>query len=58
MSNDVDRVLDQPLHISNFLDFETFLNKVFEQGMLEKPCLPRLNSSLVVEVVSNITFFY
>ena len=35
-----------------------FLNKVFEQDMLEKTCLSRPNSSLVVEVVSNITFFF
>ena len=34
-----------------------FLNKVFEQDMLEKIRLSRPNSSLVVEVVSNITFF-
>ena len=34
-----------------------FLNKVFEQDMLEKTRLSRPNSSLVVEVVSNITFF-
>ena len=57
-SNGVDRILDQPLHITNFSDFETFLNKVFEQGMLEKARLPRPNSSWVVEFVSNITFFY
>ena len=35
-----------------------FLNKVFEQDMLEKTRLSRPNSSLVVEVVSNITFFF
>ena len=29
-SNGVDRILDQPLLISNFSDFEMFLNKVFE----------------------------
>ena len=57
MSNGVDRILDQSLLISNFSDFEMFLNKVFEQGMLEKARLSRPNSSLVVEVVSNITFF-
>ena len=34
-----------------------FLNKVFEQDMLEKTRLSRPNSSWVVEVVSNITFF-
>ena len=34
-----------------------FLNKVFEQVMLEITRLSRPNSSLVVEVVSNITFF-
>ena len=34
-----------------------FLNKVFEQDMLEKTRLSRPNSSLVVEVVSNVTFF-
>ena len=56
-SNGVDRILDQPLLISKFSDFEMFLNKVFEQDMLEKTRLSRPNSSLVVEVVSNITFF-
>ena len=44
-SNDVDRILDQPLLISNFSDFETFLNKVFEQDVLEKARLSRPNSS-------------
>ena len=34
-----------------------FLNKVFEQDMLEKTRLSRPNSSLVVKGVSNITFF-
>ena len=34
-----------------------FLNKVFEQDMLEKTRLSRPNSLFVVEVVSNITFF-
>ena len=52
-SNDVDRILDHPQLISNFLDFETFLNKVFEQDMLEKARLSRPNCSWVVEVVSN-----
>ena len=56
-SNGVDRILDHPLLISNFSDFETFLNKVFEQDMLEKAHYSRPNSSWVVEVVSNITFF-
>ena len=56
-SNGVDRILDHPQLISNFFDFETFLNKVFEQDMLEKARLSRPNSSWVVEVVSNITFF-
>ena len=55
--DDVDRILDQPLLISNFSDFEMFLNKAFEQDMLKKTRLSRPNSSLVVEVVSNITFF-
>ena len=57
-SSGVDRILDHPQLISNFLDFETFLNKVFEQDMLEKARLSRPNSSWVVEVVSNITFLY
>ena len=35
-----------------------FLNKVFEQDMLEKTRLSRPNSLWVVEVVSNITFFF
>ena len=56
-SNGVDRILDHPQLISNFFDFETFLNKVFVQDMLEKARLSRPNSSWVVEVVSNITFF-
>ena len=34
-----------------------FLNKVFEQDMLEKARLSQPNSSWVVEVVSHITFF-
>ena len=34
-----------------------FLNKMFEQDMLEITRPSRPNSSLVVEVVSNITFF-
>ena len=44
--------------MSNFSDFETFLNKVFEQGMLGKARLPRPNSSWVVEVVSNVALFF
>ena len=57
-SNGVHHILNHPLLISDFSDFETFLNKVFEQDMLEKARLSRPNSSWVVEVVSNITFFY
>ena len=56
-SNGVDRTLNHPLLISIFSDFETFLNKVFDQDMLEKARLSRPNSFWVVEVVSNITFF-
>ena len=52
--NGVDRIIDHPQLLSNFLDFETFLNKVFEQDMLEKARLSRPNSSWVV---SKITFF-
>ena len=44
-SNGVDRILDHSQLISNFFDFETFLNKVFEQDMLEKARLSRPNSS-------------
>ena len=43
--NGVDRILDQTQLISNFFDFETFLNKVFEQDMLEKVLLSRPNGS-------------
>ena len=57
-SNGVDRILDHPQLTSNFFDFETFLNKVFEQDMQEKARLSCPNNSWVVEVVSNITFFY
>ena len=57
-SNGVDRILDYPLLISNFSNFETFLNKVLEQDMLEKARRSRPNCSWVVEVVPNITFFF
>ena len=56
-SNGVDRILDHPQLISNFLDFETFLSKVIKREILEKARLSRPNSSWVVEIVSTITFF-
>jgi len=56
-SNGNDRILDFPHLVSNFSDYEVFLGKVFEQDMLEKARLSRPDSSWLVNIVTNITFF-